>query len=327
VRHVQPDVLVIGAGVIGLSVTAALLEAGLAVTVYAAEPPDRTTSAAAGALWGPHLVGADERVGRWAALTLARFRELAEAPGTGVAVLTGLAASAGAAGQDDGPPPFTEGAGEPLRCDPARLPPGYTAGWRYAAPVIDMVAYLDHLLGLVRAGGGRLETGPAVPDLAAGLRRRAAPVLVNCAGIGARGLVPDPALVPVRGQVEVAANPGLGEFFVGEGADGEVTYIFPHGRTVVLGGTHQHGSASLHADPADARRILDRCAAAEPRLARARVLAHRVGLRPVRPSVRLDAEPAADGRHVVHCYGHGGAGVTLSWGCALDVADLIAGLR
>ena len=43
-----------------------------------------------------------------------------------------------------------------------------------------------------------------------------------------------------------------------------------------------------------------------------------VGLRPARPAVRLEAE----GR-VVHCYGHGGAGVTLAWGCAGEVAALL----
>ena len=53
----------------------------------------------------------------------------------------------------------------------------------------------------------------------------------------------------------------------------------------------------------------------------AEVVAHRVGLRPARPSVRLEAE----GR-VVHNYGHGGAGVTLSWGCAEEVRDLVASL-
>ena len=73
----RPDVLVIGAGVIGLSAAVALLREGCRVTVYTAEPPDRTTSAVAGALWGPHLVGADDRVERWAGLTLDHFRELA----------------------------------------------------------------------------------------------------------------------------------------------------------------------------------------------------------------------------------------------------------
>jgi D-amino-acid oxidase len=30
-----------------------------------------------------------------------------------------------------------------------------------------------------------------------------------------------------------------------------------------------------------------------------------------------------DGRPVICCYGHGGAGVTLSWGCAADVVGLV----
>ncbi|HEY2792992.1 MAG TPA: FAD-dependent oxidoreductase, partial [Micromonosporaceae bacterium] len=64
--------------------------------------------------------------------------------------------------------------------------------------------------------------------------------------------------------------------------------------------------------------IVARCAAIDPRLASARVLEHRVGLRPSRPSVRLEAV-AQNGRTVIHNYGHGGSGVTLSWGCADDV--------
>jgi len=61
-----------------------------------------------------------------------------------------------------------------------------------------------------------------------------------------------------------------------------------------------------------------------PRLAGARVLRHAVGLRPARPEVRLEAETTRSTR-VVHCYGHGGAGVTLSWGCADEVVGLVEG--
>lgn len=63
-------------------------------------------------------------------------------------------------------PAFAKGAGRLLRCEPERLPAGYAAGWRYSAPVADMPAYLEYLLGLVRAGGGKLELGPPAPDLA-----------------------------------------------------------------------------------------------------------------------------------------------------------------
>jgi D-amino-acid oxidase len=101
----------------------------------------------------------------------------------------------------------------------------------------------------------------------------------------------------------------------------------PREKVVVIGGTATEGSYEPRPDPATADAILARARALVPELARATVVAHRVGLRPARPTVRLEAERVGEGT-LVHCYGHGGAGVTLSWGCADDVAALVdAGAR
>ena len=116
-------------------------------------------------------------------------------------------------------------------------------------------------------------------------------MIVNCTGAGARDFVPDPSVTAVRGQVVVAENPGLTEFFIGAGDEThELSYVFPHQDRVVLGGTEIPGDWSLEPRPATAQRILADCAAIDPRLATARILEHRVGLRPVRPQVRLEAE-------------------------------------
>jgi D-amino-acid oxidase len=142
-------------------------------------------------------------------------------------------------------------------------------------------------------------------------------MVVNCAGIGARELVPDASVTPYRGQIVVVENPGITEFFVEE--ESPPLYFFPHGATAILGGTAQPGDGNIDPDPAIAAAIVQRCARIEPRLSGARVLGHRVGLRPARPTVRLELDGP-----IVHNYGHGGAGVTLSWGCARQVASLIA---
>ena len=55
----------------------------------------------------------------------------------------------------------------------------------------------------------------------------------------------------------------------------------------------------------------------------AEVVAERVGLRPYRPTVRLEAESLPGGRVLWHNYGHGGGGVSLSWGCARDLTDAV----
>jgi len=98
-----------------------------------------------------------------------------------------------------------------------------------------------------------------------------------------------------------------------------VIYLFPHENTAVLGGTVAEGEWDTAPRPAVAMRILRDCAAVDPRVLGADVLAHRVGLRPSRPEVRLEAEPLDGGRVVWHNYGHGGGGVTVSWGCAREI--------
>ncbi|MGH3276143.1 MAG: FAD-dependent oxidoreductase [Streptosporangiaceae bacterium] len=318
------DVLVLGAGVVGLTSAICLAEAGMRVAVQAARQPAATTSVAAGALWGMHLVGADDRVPRWAGETREVLATLDLA--AGVHACDGLMATVTAM---DAPPEATGGTGY-VPCDPGELPPGYATGWRVAAaPLIAMPAYLRYLAGRLHAAGGVMlsqRTFASLAEVAAA--HPAASVIVSCPGAGARALVPDSSVTAVRGQAVVAANPGITEFFVGTGADpDEISYVFPHGDTVVLGGTQEHGNWNLAADPATADRILSAAAAVDPRLAGVTVLEHRVGLRPVRPHVRLEAEAVSGDRYVIHNYGHGGAGVSLSWGCGREAARLALAVR
>ena len=97
----------------------------------------------------------------------------------------------------------------------------------------------------------------------------------------------------------------------------------PRTHDCILGGTAEAGVDRLEADDAQTRAILERCAALAPHLAGAEVLEVKVGLRPGRDQVRLEVERPQPNKLVIHDYGHGGAGVTLSWGCAEEVVSLL----
>jgi D-amino-acid oxidase len=179
-----------------------------------------------------------------------------------------------------------------------------------------MPVYLDWLTARVLEAGGSITRlnlhGLPRPADGAGV------AVVNCAGIGAKFLAADPTVYPVQGQVVLVEQVGLERWWLDGESAGGPTYVVPRSRDIVVGGTDVEGEWGRTPSPDVARAILRRALRLVPELAGADVLRHKVGLRPARPEVRL--ERADD---VVHCYGHGGAGVTLSWGCAAEVVALL----
>ncbi|OKI00671.1 amino acid oxidase [Streptomyces sp. CB02923] len=314
------DVIVIGGGVIGLTAAVGLAEHGRGVRVVSRDPARDTTSAVAGGLCWPYRVQPEERAVGWSLRSFHVFAGLAARPAeTGVRLVPGTMADAG----DTEPDGWHTAVPGLRRAAPDELPPGYGAGWRASTPLVDMPSHLRYLERRLAAAGGTLERRPFTSLAEAG---REAGTVVNCSGLGARELVPDPAVQPVQGQLVIAENPGVEEWFGSADAHAETTtYILPQPYGVVLGGTAREGAWSREPDPATARAIVERCARVHPKLAHARVLAHRVGLRPARAAVRLEAERLPGGALCVHNYGHGGAGVTVAWGCADEVVRLAGG--
>lgn len=297
--------IVVGSGIAGLTTAVLLAESGRRVRVWAREPAERTTSAVAGGLWWPYRIEPEPLAGAWALQSLGVYEELADRPEeTGVRLVDGVHHGA--------------------RLDELGAWAGRVPGLRVVAeglaarlPVIDMPVHLAWLRQRLEKAGGAVEVR-AVTDLAA----VPAPVVVNCTGLGARSLVPDPAVRPVRGQLVVVENPGVTDWFTAvDHSSAASTYFIPQPGRLLLGGTAEEDDWSLEPDPATADAIVARCAAVRPEIAGARVLTHRVGLRPGREAVRLERQLLPDGRVLVHNYGHGGAGITVAWGCAREAAE------
>jgi D-amino-acid oxidase len=293
-------VVVVGGGVIGLSCALRLLEAGHRVDVLARDLPLETTSSVAGAIWYPHLALPQDKVTAWGSATYDALVRLAADEATGVVMRRGTELLT-----EPSPDPWWIDALPSLERVAPRSP--YRDAWSFVTPIIEMPRYLTWLAGRVEAAGGTI-TRMALAHLPAG------PLVVNCSGLGSRALAADATPQPVRGQVVIVEQVGLEEWWL---ADEGPTYVFPRSTDIVLGGTRQVGEWDRRPSPDVAEDIRRRAAVLVPEVATARILRHRVGLRPFRPEVRL--ERVGD---VIHCYGHGGAGVTLSWGCADEVAAL-----
>ena len=317
-----PEVAIVGAGVSGLTCGVLLAERGYRVTIFAEELGERTTSAAAAAIWFPYDAEPAGKVIDWSLRTYEQLHMLAGQQNTGVSMIE-LRSFA-----RHGKIPIPDWA-KSLGAQPLVFPDAseisdreqrsgsesvFTSGFMMIVPLTDTTRYLDYLRDRFINAGGTITVGVHLKEI--GDIPRRFEVIVNCAGIGAGELVPDREIEPHRGQVAIVSKLDLPWATVCD--DPPLMYAIPRENDCVFGGTN---STSYDREPirADTDRIVAECSRTlniEP----PPVIATRVGLRPFRKlGVRLEMEKLSDGRTVVHNYGHGGCGFTLSWGCAEDV--------
>ena len=313
------DAVVVGAGIVGLTCAVRLQEAGAKVTVVTADAPGRTVSAIAAAVWYTSHTVIDSRVRVWARRTFEELEAQAARGAPGV-VMRPTRMFLRAPGPSA--PWWVDGVSDFRAVESAEVEAPFAGEWRFTVPTVEMKPYLDWLtLRITSAGGSLLRRHVVRLAEVAEL----APLVVNATGLGAGALAEDPNVYAARGQIVLVSNPGLRTSMRDEDNPAGLTYVHPRSQDVVLGGTYEPGATDCTPSASIGRDIVARCTALVPELCDARVLAQLVGLRPARHGgVRLARDPAdlPGGVRLIHDYGHGGAGVTLAWGCADEVVSL-----
>src|SRR6266699_6271656 len=308
----ERQVGIVGAGVSGLTCGVLFAERGYRTAIFAEETGQQTTSGAAAALWFPYDAEPAEKVLSWALRTYKVLVDLTKDLHSGVSMIELRQFSR--TGEIQIPDWAI-----PLGASVTPTVTTFKSGFTLNVPLMDTTIYLEYLANRFIKAGGEIhgdvkfekleDVGPAF-DL-----------VINCAGIGARELVQDIDLEPHRGQVAIVPKiDNLSCAIVCD--DPPLMYAIPRTNDCVFGGTNEI-SDNLDVDAAATPRIIDECSRAL-KIENPLALAERVGLRPFRKSgVRLERDRLRDGRTVIHNYGHGGSGFTLSWGCTESVVRLV----
>ncbi len=305
----QP-ITVLGAGISGLATAVRLIESGFPVRILTKEPPEQTVSAVAAAIWFPYEAEPVDKANRWSAASYHEFAKLAGLPETGVRMVDFLVLTRPGldnSWKDELPP------GAVREAHAHELPPGYEMGYMARVPLAETQTYLPYLLERFRKRGGQIavrEVTAVEPLLEEGY------IVVNCTGLGARQLFGDESVYPIRGQVVKVKKTGPVQSMVDSMDKGRLGYIIERSDCIILGGTDYGHDYNRQPTEEDTQTILARCRQMERRLGEPEILQALAGLRPKRPAIRCEKE---EGRKVIHNYGHGGAGFTVSWGCADEV--------
>lgn len=310
------EIKIIGCGVSGITSAICLLEAGYKVSVITKKMPQNTTSAVAAAIWFPYQIMPRQKANEWSLATYRKFEQLAQVENSGVS-MSPLKLYLKSESEAWWKKSFPEG--KLSKLNPSALPGQFSVGYEAIVPISETQIYLDFLMDRFTELGGRVETGQVDDISTLGLHHFA---VVNCTGLGARKLLNDREMYPIYGQiVKVDLQDGVtsmtAEHPVSERPH-EVAYIIRRSDCLVLGGTAIKGKETDSVEDQYTPGIIQRCRELESKLKEVNIQSVSAGLRPGRTSVRLERIG-----NIIHNYGHGGGGYTVSWGCAEEVVSLV----
>ncbi|RAI85633.1 FAD-dependent oxidoreductase [Algoriphagus yeomjeoni] len=306
------SITVVGSGIVGLTSAISLQEAGFHVRLVAKELYDKTLSSKVGAIWFPFEIQPKEKTNHWATLAYERYEsEIKE--GNGVSFIPFITAYTPESNID-----WTKQLpeGKVRKAKPEELPKGMQMAFISEVPLAEPQLYLPHLFERFIDNGGSFEKWEITSlEEMAGLDA----LVINCTGLGAKALCNDDDLHPMRGQILRCEKMDIPSF-----ADptkrGALSYVINRSEDSVIGGTDYENDWNETEDPADTTLILERLKEAS-NAESPQLLEVMVGLRPRRSAVRFEFDGVFS--TVFHNYGHGGAGFTVAWGCALELADLL----
>ena len=325
---VKHRVAIVGAGVSGLTCGVVFAERGHRTAIFAKEIGQQTTSGAAAALWFPYDVEPANKVIPWALETFRTLIDLAGSAESGVSIIELRQFSrTGAIQIPDWALPLG-GRSLPSSIMSSQVETSldqksveFAGGFVLNVPLMDTTIYLGYLANRFLKADGQIIENVCFEKL-----EDVDPkfdLVINCAGIGARELAHDADLESHRGQVAIV--PRIKDLpYAVVCDDAPLMYAIPRTNDCVFGGTNDLND-DLGVDSETTALIVAECSRAL-KIEKPNLLAERVGLRPFRKSgVRVERAHLRDGRTLVHNYGHGGSGFTLSWGCAEEVFDLATG--
>ncbi|PSN50886.1 D-aspartate oxidase [Blattella germanica] len=293
-----PRIAVIGAGIVGMS-TAVLVQEkipGIDITVISEKFSPHTTGDVAAGLWLPHCLEdtPESEIYRWSSKTyeyMLKLWQSVDAAEAGVCLVSKYDLS-----NEQERTEVPEWTKIPLayhtidRTQAYKLSghDKYVGGTHMITFTLEPTRYLPYLTKKFKLYGGKVVQRKIerLDDLAGQFD-----VVINCTGIQAHHLVGDNLIAPVRGQVLRVKAPWIFTALIERSGGGNI--VMPNMEDVILGGTHQRGNWNTNPDPKDSEAILQECYRLIP------------------------------GLKVIHNYGHGGSGITISWGCAHDVVQIL----
>lgn len=306
------SVTVIGCGIIGLTTAIKLQVKGFKVTIISKERFEKTLSNKVGAIWFPFEIYPKEKANKWATLAYKEYqRDRIEGNGVSfIPFITAYTNESNTAWTQQLPK------GAVRKALASELPKGIKTAYISTVPLAEPLLYLPYLFNrFIENKGLFIEQKISSLKEASTLDT----LIINCTGLGAKELCNDDDLQPMRGQILRCKKMGIPSY-ADATKKGALSYVINRSEDCVIGGTDYENDWNTTIEKNDTNIITNRLLEGGLTQKNPEILEEIVGLRPKRSAVRYEFDNKFS--NIFHNYGHGGAGFTVAWGCAIELAEI-----